>query len=67
MTGILSRIAMTLAVVAVIGTALAMFVAAANSAGSTVTCHAAGRQVSFTPPTKGRCIWILHLKLCYPK
>lgn len=66
MNNVLMRVAMTLAVIATIGISIGIMAAVANSAGTKVTCNAAGRQVSFTPPTKGKCIWILHLKLCYP-
>ena len=66
MNNVLMKIAMTLTVIAVLGTVIGIMTAVANSAGTTVTCNGHGRQITFTPPTKGKCIWILHLKLCYP-
>lgn len=63
---ILEAMAKTLAVVAVLGLVIAMTMAYANSAGTTVTCNGHGRQITFTPPSKGKCIWVMHLKLCYP-
>lgn len=64
---ILEAMAKTLAVVAVLGVVIAMSVAYAYSATTEVTCNAAGRQISFNVPPKGKCINILHLRLCYPR
>jgi hypothetical protein len=51
----------------VLGIGISMVAAYANSAGTKVTCNALGKQVTFTAPRKGRCIWVLHYQLCYKR
>jgi hypothetical protein len=51
----------------VLGVGISMMVAYANSASTKVTCRALGKQVTFTAPRKGKCIWVLHYQLCYKR